>query len=305
MNVYIKLIIAGIDTGPFDLYSDVDNFAQAFETGVSKNALVNGYVAYSVPEETTQIKVQSTGTCTNFIIIDVAEKSITTTTTSTTALIPCQGAVCSTEMTVGYITGYAIGGEEQDAYGYMAGVAGAIDPDCKHIHILVWATTHGRLYLYTGTCYTSTIIQIDGHEFVMTYDQQLADEYIWKSQIIANPLVSVEQTSNIRICGVECTTSTTSTTTTQLYYRVSKCFTGENVALPKTETFSLGDVLMFTISPDPNTYCGTVTNENFEGPVTPNASIAGPFSPPDCYDSAHCYQGDAPETTTTTTTIIT
>lgn len=82
MNVYIKLLVAGANVGPFDLYSNIDSFATAFETGVAKASLVSGYTATDVPNETTQIKIVSTGNCTNFIILDIG---IPTTTTTTTA----------------------------------------------------------------------------------------------------------------------------------------------------------------------------------------------------------------------------
>ena len=83
MNVYIKLLTAGLDTGPFDLYSDVDNFVTAFETGISRDSLVAGYTSTEVPAGTTEIKIHSTGSCTNSIIVPV---TISVTTTSTTTI---------------------------------------------------------------------------------------------------------------------------------------------------------------------------------------------------------------------------
>ena len=84
ITVYIKLTISGISTGPFDLYSDVDNFADTFDEGVTREDLLAGYTSYLVPEGTTQIKIQSLGLCTNYIIVDVAPPA-TSTTTSTTS----------------------------------------------------------------------------------------------------------------------------------------------------------------------------------------------------------------------------
>lgn len=49
MIVTITLTYAGPDTGPFNLYSDVDGFISAFETGVSKAALLAGYTTSLVP----------------------------------------------------------------------------------------------------------------------------------------------------------------------------------------------------------------------------------------------------------------
>ena len=39
LTVLITLTTAGADTGNFNLYSDVDGYTAAFETGVAKSAL--------------------------------------------------------------------------------------------------------------------------------------------------------------------------------------------------------------------------------------------------------------------------
>ena len=83
MTVLITLTTAGTDTGPFDLYSNVDGYVSAFETGVSKAALVAGYSSALVPNGTTTIRIKSTGTCVNYI--DVTVVTTTTTTSSTTS----------------------------------------------------------------------------------------------------------------------------------------------------------------------------------------------------------------------------
>ncbi len=66
-SVTIKLTTAGADTGPtFNLFSNVDSYATAFETGVSKTNLTstNGYTSTLVPDNTTTIKVKSVnGSC--------------------------------------------------------------------------------------------------------------------------------------------------------------------------------------------------------------------------------------------------
>ena len=80
----ITLAAAGADTGPFDLYSDVDSYAVAFETGVSKSSLLAGYYTF-VPVGATIIRVKSASAlCTNFVNMEI----ITTTTTSTTTTTP-------------------------------------------------------------------------------------------------------------------------------------------------------------------------------------------------------------------------
>jgi hypothetical protein len=69
MTVLITLTVAGADSGPFNLYSNIDGFTSAFETGVSKAALLAGYSSALVPNFTTVIRVLSTGDCTNYIDI--------------------------------------------------------------------------------------------------------------------------------------------------------------------------------------------------------------------------------------------
>jgi hypothetical protein len=83
MTVLITLTTAGTDTGPFNLYSNVDGYVSAFETGVSKAALLAGYSSALVPNGTTTIRIKSTGTCVNYI--DVTVVTTTTTTSSTTS----------------------------------------------------------------------------------------------------------------------------------------------------------------------------------------------------------------------------
>lgn len=81
MTVYITLTTAGTDSGPFDLYSNLDGFTSAFESGVSKAALEAGYASALVPDFTTSIRVKSNNTlCTNYV--DIFLENTTTTTTT-------------------------------------------------------------------------------------------------------------------------------------------------------------------------------------------------------------------------------
>lgn len=91
MTVLITLTTAGTDTGPFNLYSNVDGFVSPFATGVSRSALLAGYSATTVPNGTTTIRVMSTGTCTNYIDI-----SVTTTTSTTTTGVPTTTSTTTT-----------------------------------------------------------------------------------------------------------------------------------------------------------------------------------------------------------------
>jgi hypothetical protein len=83
MTVTITLTSPGLDTGPFDLYSNVDSYAVPFQSGVSRSSLISGYNATTVPNAATTIKVKSNNVnCTSEILLSVS--GITTTTTSTT-----------------------------------------------------------------------------------------------------------------------------------------------------------------------------------------------------------------------------
>jgi hypothetical protein len=65
-TIIITLTIAGADTGPFNLYSDVDSFTIPFETNIPKSSLMAGYTSYLVPDATTIIRVKSVGACINY-----------------------------------------------------------------------------------------------------------------------------------------------------------------------------------------------------------------------------------------------
>ena len=84
MTVLITLTTAGVDSGTFDLYSDLDGYVSAFESGVDKALLEAGYASSLVPDYTTTIRVKSNGVCTNYVDIIINNSTTTTTTNSTT-----------------------------------------------------------------------------------------------------------------------------------------------------------------------------------------------------------------------------
>ncbi len=70
----ITLQTAGIDTGPFNLYSDVDGFTSAFETNIDIALLLAGYVSYVIPDGTTTVRIMSNSAlCTNYIDVTLIE----------------------------------------------------------------------------------------------------------------------------------------------------------------------------------------------------------------------------------------
>jgi hypothetical protein len=82
-TVTITLTSAGSDSGPFNLYSNVDGYTTAFAFSVPKASLLAGYTSVVVPDLTTTIRMLSVGICTNYIDVNVS--GITTTTTTSTS----------------------------------------------------------------------------------------------------------------------------------------------------------------------------------------------------------------------------
>ena len=109
MNALITLTTAGADTGPFNLYSNVDNYTTAFETNISKGILVAGYTSTIVPPGTTAIRVWSMGICANYVDIILTVPATTTTTTTaapvgtTTSTTTTAAPVATTSTTTTYV----------------------------------------------------------------------------------------------------------------------------------------------------------------------------------------------------------
>ena len=81
----VTLTTAGADSGPFDIYSDLDGYLSAFETGVSKASLLAGYSSALVPNGTNNIRIKSIGVCVNYIDIPLTTTTTTSTSSTTTS----------------------------------------------------------------------------------------------------------------------------------------------------------------------------------------------------------------------------
>jgi hypothetical protein len=82
MILLIKLTNAGLNSGPFNLYSDTDNYFTAFESDVPKQDLLDGYISNLVPDDTTIVRVISDNLlCTNYADLSIVVPTTTTTTT--------------------------------------------------------------------------------------------------------------------------------------------------------------------------------------------------------------------------------
>jgi len=85
MTVLITLTVAGSDSGPFNLYSNLDGYTSAFESGVPKASLLAGYSSALVPDFTTTIRIKSVGDCNNYIDIPLYATTTTSTSSSSTS----------------------------------------------------------------------------------------------------------------------------------------------------------------------------------------------------------------------------
>lgn len=90
MTITITLTSAGSDSGPFDIYGNSTGSFVLITSGVSKLSLTSGY-NISVPDGTTVVRVQSTGTCTNYQ--DIPVQTTTTTVAPTTTIAPVNGTI--------------------------------------------------------------------------------------------------------------------------------------------------------------------------------------------------------------------
>lgn len=99
MNVLVTLTSAGTDTGPFDLFSNADNYIIPIDGGISRAALLAGYTCTTVPGSATIIRVKSLGICTNYIDIPISLVTTTTTTSSSTTTTTTTAAPATTTTT--------------------------------------------------------------------------------------------------------------------------------------------------------------------------------------------------------------
>lgn len=101
MKIFITLDPFGDDLGPFDLYSDADNYAIPFDTNILASEMLIGYTSVLAPSNALIIRSQSTGTCTNYLDLVLPTTTTTTTiapsttTTTTIAGIQCDEIVSS------------------------------------------------------------------------------------------------------------------------------------------------------------------------------------------------------------------
>ena len=104
MTGIIKLTLAGINTGPFNLYSNIDGYISAFAVNITRAQLLTGYPTDAIPSLTTIIRIMSIGDCTNYIdvplpnclLIGTGVITIPPPTTTTTTTLPLTTTTTST-----------------------------------------------------------------------------------------------------------------------------------------------------------------------------------------------------------------
>jgi hypothetical protein len=116
MTILVTLTLAGLDTGPFDLYSDADGYTTPLASGIAKATLETGYNLVGVPDIASVIRVRSVGTCTNYIDMLISGGTTTTTTSSTsstTTTTTTEAPICNvwfgTAISAGSFNWYACG----------------------------------------------------------------------------------------------------------------------------------------------------------------------------------------------------
>lgn len=71
MTAYITISNVGSDTGPFNIYSDVDNYFNAFEINIPKAILESGFIT-DIPTGTSEIRIQSINEkCNNYVNLNL------------------------------------------------------------------------------------------------------------------------------------------------------------------------------------------------------------------------------------------
>lgn len=68
MIATVTLTTAGINTSLFDIYSNSDNFTTPIISNVGVASLLSG-VNVNIPDNSTEVRVQSLGDCVNYIDI--------------------------------------------------------------------------------------------------------------------------------------------------------------------------------------------------------------------------------------------
>lgn len=188
MNLYITLTTAGVDTGPFNIYSNVDGYLSAFETNISRATLLAGFSSSNAPEGTTEIKVVSVNS-------DCNNSAISGTLPLVYYWIDEGAEIYLTDFIVGESSSYVYGGPGayyNGSYTVPGNYLFKINSDLSYATEFDTGSLGFNQYPYTGA---SLYLQNDGRLIVMgsftTYNG------VFNSRIIRlNPDGSIDNTFN-------------------------------------------------------------------------------------------------------------
>jgi hypothetical protein len=158
-SAVITLTTAGADTGPFNLYTDIDGFVTPFETGVGKAALEAGYLSSLIPDGTSIVRVKSTSLfCTNYINLALPTTTTTTSTSTSTTTTTTTAAPATVSID-------ACGSQQADPSGNVVIYVYASVPVATTLTVgVTWtsadtSTVSGTVTILAGeTCGTTTLI---------------------------------------------------------------------------------------------------------------------------------------------------
>jgi len=274
-TVIITLTVAGLDTGPFSLYSDVDGYVTPFETGVTKPSLLVGYVSTLVPDAATIIRVKSVNElCTNYIDLTIPTTTTTTTsssTTSTTSSTTTSTTSTSTTSTTSTTTT-------------------AFCVDCRN-----WNYVSGNIPAEGDVIHWYSCE--DGSPQTRALSFGDPDGSFCNCNTVGNPYS--DNGTILTEIGICVPTTTTTTTQAVIIYSVQPCGGGQG---PYKITYGTGDVptaigeafkLLLPGSPFDGAGCWEIVEYPVEGPADYEAVAFG---------TAYNNCEGCPETTTTTTT---
>jgi uncharacterized protein (TIGR02145 family) len=153
MIVFLQLTTAGIDSGPFDLYSNLDAYSEPFEENVSRDSLIAGY-STDVPDYATTVRITSKENCISSVDITLRDVEcdldgytveITTTTTTTTipSVIICDQEWSLYNLDVATYSDGTIIPEVQDIFEWESLTTGAW---CYYNNDSANGTIYGKLY---------------------------------------------------------------------------------------------------------------------------------------------------------------
>jgi len=84
ITVIITLTSFGDDIGPIDIYTDSDGYTTPIETGLNVALFATGYHCNVVPDDATNIRLQSTGVCDTVLNLSIGSLPTPTPTPSVT-----------------------------------------------------------------------------------------------------------------------------------------------------------------------------------------------------------------------------